>query len=476
MRILLCNHALDLRSGSELYIRDVALALLARGHEPIAYSRWVGEVAEELRRATVPVLDDLEELKRPPDVLHVQHHLEAMTSITRFPRVPAVYVCHGWLPDEEAPPRHPRIRRYVAVDELVRQRLLDECGIPAARVTTLLNFVDLNRFLPRPPLPRRPARALVFSNQAREDSYLPAVREACGRVGLAVDVVGRGVERPCPCPEEILGRYDVVFAKGRSALEAAAVGAAVVLCDGAGLGPMVTSSELLRLRAYNFGVRLLRRPVTIEALVQELERYDPSDAAEVTRRLRQEVSLEDTTDRLIELYEEVLSEYDPATVSEDEEAKAVARYLRRGPLAGGSFFQSEKDRWAAEAARAVGAAGELRAHLARALEHGQSVEKQLEAAAGEQRRLASALEEARREAEEARRGVEEARRGAEEARREAESRQRQLEQVMQENRNQQGELRWIRSSMTWRWREWLVSQRWLVALYRAIFSKGPRPD
>lgn len=36
MRILLTNNTLGLRAGSELYVRDVALALLSRGHEPIA--------------------------------------------------------------------------------------------------------------------------------------------------------------------------------------------------------------------------------------------------------------------------------------------------------------------------------------------------------------------------------------------------------------------------------------------------------
>lgn len=90
-------------------------------------------MAQELRRATVPVLDDLGSLNKPPDLIHAQHHLETMTALVRFPKTPAVYVCHGWLPDEEAPPRHPRILRYLAVDELVRQRLLDECGIPESR-------------------------------------------------------------------------------------------------------------------------------------------------------------------------------------------------------------------------------------------------------------------------------------------------------------------------------------------------------
>jgi hypothetical protein len=59
VRVLITNNTLAARAGSELYVRDLALALLARGHQPIAYSRRLGEVAAEIRRATVPVVDDL---------------------------------------------------------------------------------------------------------------------------------------------------------------------------------------------------------------------------------------------------------------------------------------------------------------------------------------------------------------------------------------------------------------------------------
>jgi len=51
-----------------------------------------------------------------------------------------------------------------------------------------------------------------------------------------------------------------VFAKGKAALESLAVGAAVVLCDARGVGPMVTSSQLDHLRPLNFGLRALRDP------------------------------------------------------------------------------------------------------------------------------------------------------------------------------------------------------------------------
>ena len=60
----------------------------------------------------------------------------------------------------------------------------------------------------------------------------------------------------------MLGQYDIVFAKARCALEALAVGNAVVLCDTVGVGPMVTTGEVDRLRRLNFGVRALREATT----------------------------------------------------------------------------------------------------------------------------------------------------------------------------------------------------------------------
>ena len=83
---------------------------------------------------TIPVVDDLNALGAGASHhTRATHHLETMTALLRFPGVPAVYFCHGWLPWEEAPPRFPRILRYVAVDHTVRDRLQIEHGIPGTR-------------------------------------------------------------------------------------------------------------------------------------------------------------------------------------------------------------------------------------------------------------------------------------------------------------------------------------------------------
>jgi hypothetical protein len=354
MRVLLTNNTLDSRAGSELWVRDVALALLRRGHQPIAYSRRLGVVAEELRRLTVPVLSDLASQTEPPDLIHGQHHLETMTALLRFPGVPALYVCHGWLPPEEAPPAFPRLLRYVAVDDLVRERLVLECGIPKQRVTTLRNFVDLARFLPRAPLPAAPRRALLFSHFASDHGFARAVREGCAAAGVRMDIAGISAGAVADRPESLLPQYDVVFAKARSALEAAAVGCFVILCDAAGLGPALTPENLDEARALNLGVRLLRDPIDAEAVAARLATYDPQAAREVQARVRAEAGLDEVVDRLLSLYGEVLAEGAALQMDPHDDLRAAARYLRWGPLRGGETWTAERERLVIQGERLAG--------------------------------------------------------------------------------------------------------------------------
>jgi Glycosyltransferase Family 4 len=328
VRVLLTNHELVHRAGSQLYLADLAARLLARGHSPVVYSPRLGRVAEALRLATIPVVDRLDAIGEPPELIHGQHHLETLKALLHFPGVPALFVCHGWLPWEEVPPRFPRILRYLAVDLVTRERLVSERGIPPDQVAVILNFVDLARFRPRGPLPPAPRRALVLSNQASEQTFLPAIREACSRFGIDVAVAGIASGLPADRPEDLLPGYDLVFAKARAALEAMAVGAAVVLCDQTGAGPLVMSGNFDRLRPLNFGLRTLSHPVEPEFLASQIERYDAADAAEVARRIRATAGLEDAVDRILELYDRVIAEHRrQGSPSPEAESRATADYL-----------------------------------------------------------------------------------------------------------------------------------------------------
>jgi hypothetical protein len=330
LRVLITNNALAERKGTELYVRDVAEALLKRGHSPIVYSTELGAVAAEIRSATVPVVGDLKSISSPPDIIHGHHHLETMTALLRFPGVPAIYFCHGWAPWEESPPTFSRIVRYVAVDETCRDRLVCEHGVPEDRVTTLLNFINLDMFPQRPLLPEKPTCALVLSNNATRQNYLRAVVEACGRAGISVDCIGAGVNSVSDRPAETISRYDIVFAKARSALEAMAVGAAVVLCDEAGLGTMVDSENFDRLRAINFGIRALRDPITSDALLNQINRYDAADAARVSQTARETAGIDSAIQQILSIYASAIEEFHRQPASDDLAGELVqaADYVR----------------------------------------------------------------------------------------------------------------------------------------------------
>jgi hypothetical protein len=333
LRILITNRILLTRTGTEIYVRDLAASLLRRGHLPIVYSPHLGQTAAEIRAGTVPVVDDLAQVGAAPDIIHGHHGLETLAALLAFPGVPAVAVCHSWLGWPDAPVIFPRVARYLAVDHTCRDRLVFEHGLAEHRVQVLLNAVDLAQFQPRGPLPARPARALVFGNSAG-GSYLEAIQRACAAHEIAVDVAGLRARTVLGRPQDVLGQYDLVFAKGKAALEAAAMGAAVVVADAMGIGEMVTTGNFATLRPLNFGLRTLRRRPSVDVIAGELMRYDAADAAAVSRRVRETAGHETLVDELLDLYAEVLAEREGIVDDAGAEMRAASRYVAglAGPL------------------------------------------------------------------------------------------------------------------------------------------------
>ncbi len=326
-RVLIATTGLTGRGGTDLYARDLAIALLRFGWLPIVYSTQPGPVAEELRRATIPVVRHLDDCVAQPDIIHGQHTVETLAALTRFPDVPAIFVCHDALTWHSIPPLSPRIRAYVAVDRNCRDRMMFEHGIPEESIRVLTNSVDLRRFARRPPLPSLPRRAVVFSNAARENTWVAPIRSACTRRGIELDVIGENSGRFGARPEESLREYDVVFAKARCALEALAVGTSVIVCDYAGFAGMVTTGNRSQLQQLNFGARTLQYPITAERVLDALQQYDPADAAAVCQSIRSTSGSDVRAADLIALYEEILSV--PTEVPASDVLRAMSRSLER---------------------------------------------------------------------------------------------------------------------------------------------------
>ena len=283
-------------------------------------------VSEEIESQGIVVTDRLERLGGAPDIIHGQSYHETIRALLHFPQVPAICAIHG-VSAYGDPFYFPRILRYVAVDSRCMEYLESKPEIPRSRIEVVLNAIDMERFQPRPALPAKPRRALLFSNYAADHTHLPAVRKACRRMGLSLDVVGRAAGTETPRPETVLPQYDVVFAKARCALEALAVGCATILCDVVGAGPMVTTRNLDELRRMNLGQKALTSPLHAEQIIAEIERYDAADAALVSERVRKEASFADSIHRWTRMYEAVLAESRDRTCDPEAELRATGAFL-----------------------------------------------------------------------------------------------------------------------------------------------------
>jgi hypothetical protein len=327
LKILITNNRLAKRTGTELFAVELAEELLRRGERPAIFTSHAGPLADDARRLTIPIATRLDQIGFTPDIIHGHHAHQVVAACLRFPHVPAIFVCHGWESASDAPPKFPRIRRYLAVDHACRDRLVCESGIPEELVELHYNFVNLRRFKPRLPLPDRPRRALLFSNRGRFGSYISTLRRACQQSHIELEMLGSVGGRRCDDPENVLPQYDIVFARAKAAIEAMAVGAFVILCDSHALGPAVTPAEFDRVRELNFGRRSLAQPMTVANVSRELDRYCPRGAAEVAARIRAAAPLTLAVDRLMDLYQAVREEHAAEPTDLAADLLAMASYF-----------------------------------------------------------------------------------------------------------------------------------------------------
>jgi len=307
LRILFTNNTLARAAGTELAIRDLCREMKRRGHDVAAYSTQLGEIASTLESEGIPVLHRPADCPWEPDVIHGHHEWETTMAALCWPDRPVISFCRGIDSWHEAPCTAPNVVQWVAIDEPCRQRLVEQEGIPADRVRLILNGIDLERFLPRPPLPERPATALLFSNYATPNRLLPEVVTACRDEGLQCEAIGSGVHRVVDRPEEVLGHFDLVFAKGKAALEAVMSGCAVIVCDVKGLGPLVTADNFMALRRESFGFPCMTSPLTPEAIRSRIAGWNPESSRIAQAQARETCGIKSMFDAMEALYREVSS-------------------------------------------------------------------------------------------------------------------------------------------------------------------------
>ncbi|SFQ47922.1 Glycosyltransferase Family 4 [Variovorax sp. OK605] len=335
LHILLAMCYLMHRTGAEMFTRDLAMWLRRRGHSVTVFATAFGDMADELRFASIACVTDLTDMAARPDVIIGNTHYETVRALLHFHDVPVVTVCHDRSAEHGRPAQFAQVVCHVAVDENCAERLVHEFGIAREQIELIQNGVDLSRFPPRSDLPARPKTALVFSNYASHGAPLEEIRAACVQRGLTLDVIGSGTGNHLPNPAEALGRYDIVFGKGRCATEALCTGNAVVVLDPTwGMSEMMTAAAVAHARRWNFGRALLVRPITRESVGAELDRYDAADAGKASEWMRAHGDLDTALAALESCAQRMASRYPAIDVPASQRAAEVSRYMedwiRRG--------------------------------------------------------------------------------------------------------------------------------------------------
>ncbi|WP_009962927.1 glycosyltransferase [Verrucomicrobium spinosum] len=337
MRVLITNNSLSARAGTELVVYEIGRELRRRGHEVAAYSSTLGEVAELMVGSSIPVVNQPEACPFQPNIIHGQHHLDAMTALLAFPNTPAVYHTHGGVPWVERPPVHPRILHYIAMCEDLADVTRINLGLQRDQVTALPNWVDLNRFRGNHQPPAKPERAVLFGGGLGDPAMVAKLRPAFEPLGIRLDSTADWTETDRRTPELALPRYDIALASGRSALEAMASGCAVIIANHESSTGWVRPDNFAMLKRQNFAPKRPDPGFDASTIQTFLSAYDAESARKVTLMTREQCELIRAVDRLLELYETTVRSWtqrqkaarDWELERAEEDRKAALNYLRQ---------------------------------------------------------------------------------------------------------------------------------------------------
>jgi len=329
LKILATNFRLADRTPAEVYLRDLARVLRNGDHEIAIYASKMGRLAEELAGDGVTVIQHPKDCPFQPDLIHGQFNLETSAALMHFPDTPAVYMVHGCQQWREHPPMHPRILRYLGLAKSAGCWLGKELALPAERFQLVPNFVEVEQFTEVRRLPEKPLTALVYDRSPSPGQRLEAIRQACRACDMELSVLPDLVGKMAVRPEVLLPQFDLVFASGRSAMEAMAAGCAVLTLNGPVWGELITSENYEHYRDANFTADELIPGAAqcTEDLIARLRAWDWRNLAPVSRRLRDEQQQKPVRLLMEQLYRSVIAEFDPASIDPRAENAAVLEWL-----------------------------------------------------------------------------------------------------------------------------------------------------
>jgi O-antigen biosynthesis protein len=320
VHILYTNNTLGEYAGSELYVFDMALEMQQRGHQVTCFSLRLGKVAKKLSEKGIAVTSDLRTVSKI-DIIHAHHRIETKIAAALFPLTPMVIASLGPTHPLERPSHSQNCAsHYIAVSDFVRKVLIEKDNLPPELIEVVPNFVDTARFAAKHPINERPRKVLLLTNYFRAEGI---IAEACKISGdIELKEIGTQVESVWNV-EDFIEWADVVITSGRGAVQAMAMGRAVVIYLPMASDGLVTPANFEAGLACNFNGQAFAYNFTAEQLATQINSYTLSQVTEVTARVRQNLSTQAVATRLLAVYNRAIENYQAKWAGEKTRAKLL---------------------------------------------------------------------------------------------------------------------------------------------------------
>ncbi len=308
MKILITNHHLRDRGGTELFTLNLAKELKKRGHSIFVYSPLLGSMSEQISSFGIKVVSDIRLIENEKiDVIHAQHNTTAILARSIFPETPMIFMSHGVLPElEQVPSVDIGISKFLAVSEEVANNLEVRGKIRKNKIEIIRNFVDTDTFFCKKKLNTKVKNLLVVSNHFTE-KFKHIVEETSKIMELNIVHVGypdNSVENV----QDYINDADLVITLGRGAIEAMACERSVIVYDVHGADGLVDENNFFEIRKNNFSGRRYKINFSTHDLEKEILKFNPDLGRELRKIILEENSKSVIIDKLERVYFECIKE------------------------------------------------------------------------------------------------------------------------------------------------------------------------
>lgn len=309
LHVLITQQYLCDRGDSELFAIEIARELHTLGHQVAVYTSRAGVLAKELTSHGIPVLTKLQDIPWKPDVIHGQQHLQTLAALNFFPSVPVVYCCHGEQPWIEEPPKHPNILKYVSMCKILHMTNLAKFSwMQEDQCISLWNTFQTKLFPRTRSLLSPKGKALFYAHFKLNSIDENSLKLACSEADLELHFMGSPYAPSTDDPHSLFLDYEVVFAAGRNAIEAAASGCGVIPISHRRVGEALTFSNLTRYIDCNFSARSYGYDLAItrENIKMQIDATRSTDHRELSQWIRDNLGMETTLPKWISIYQDAI--------------------------------------------------------------------------------------------------------------------------------------------------------------------------